>query len=200
MSGFQWIIPGRRRRADLELNISRVAESARRETQLHGFGSRLARLWMAFCDEAENTVYQLIIRNDDGHLDWGLKGHLGKIDYPRLVAVYWWMLLFQLVLFRNRGLDGYTPDEDLPIFSDAAHSFLQREFSGLPTPVPLPGPWDERWLRQYTLESALGIYNQVYQLLGLNNDLNRRISHVSRFTTASETAYDRLASDLRLDG
>ena len=199
MSGLRWMIPGRRRRAELELNISEVAESARRETQLHGFGPRLTRLWWAFCDQAENTVYRLIIRDDDGRLDWGLKGHRGKIDYPRLVAVYWWMLLFQLVLFRNRGLDGYTPDEDLPIFSDAAHSFLQREFSRLPTPVPLPGPWDERWLRQYTLESALGIYNQVYQLLGLNNDLNRRISHVSGFTTASETAYDRLASDLRSD-
>ena len=108
------------------------------------------------------------------------------------------MLLYELVLFRNRGLVGYTPDEDLPIFSDAALSFLQREFSGLPATAQLPGPWDEQWLRQYTLESAMGIYNQVYQLLGLRNDLNRRIGHVSHFTTATETAYDRIASDLRM--
>ena len=199
MSALQWMVPGRQRRARLELSIGRVAESARRETQLHSFGPRLARLWSAFCDQAEHTVYQLIIRNDDGRLDWGLKRHRRKIDYPRLVAIYWWMLLYQLVLFRNRGLDGYFPNEELPIFSDAAHSFLQREFSRLPTPVQLPGPWDERWLRQYTLESALGIYNQVYGVLGLHNDLNRRIGHVSHFTTATEAAYDRLADDLRSD-
>ena len=200
MNVLQWMIPGRRRRANLELNIGRVVESARRETQLHGFGPRLTRLWWALCDQAENTVYQLIVENDDGRLDWGLKERRRKVDYTRLVAVYWWMLLYQLVLFRNRGLEGYTPDEDLPILNDAAHSFLQREFSRLAAPSNLPVPWDERWLRQSTLESALGVYNQVYQLLGLSNDLNRRIGHVSHFTTATETAYDRLASDLRSDG
>ena len=88
MRVLEWMIPGRRRLADLELNINRVAESARRETLLHGFGPRLTRLWWALCDLAENTVYQLIVRNDDGRLDWGLKAHRGKVDYPRLVAVY----------------------------------------------------------------------------------------------------------------
>ena len=199
MSALRWLIPRRRRRAYLEHFIASAAESARRETQIHGFGPRLSRLWAAICDQAETTVYELFVGNDDKHLDWGLKRHRGRVDYPRLVAIYWWMLLYQLVLFRNRGLDGYFPSEELTIFSDAAHSFLQREFTRLPTPVQLPGPWDERWLRQYTLESALGIYNQVYGVLGLYNDLNRRITQVSHFTTATETAYDRLADDLRSD-
>jgi hypothetical protein len=51
--------------------------------------------------------------------------------------------------------------------------------------------------RQYTQGSALGIYNQGYEVLGLDNDLNRRIGQVLRFTTATEKAYDRLATDLR---
>jgi len=116
------------------------------------------------------------------------------------VAIYWWILLYQLVLFRNRGLYGYFPVEELPIFSDAAHSFLQREFSNLPGSVPLPEPWDENWIRKYTLESALGIYHLVYDRLGQDNDLSRRIGRVSQFTTATETAYDRLAGSLRSDG
>ncbi len=103
------MIPGRRHRAYLELSISGIAESARRETELHSFTPRLARLWSALCDQAENTVYQLIIRNDDGRLDWGLKKHRSKVDYAQLVAIYWWILLYQLVLFRNRGLYGYFP-------------------------------------------------------------------------------------------
>ena len=196
----QWMIPGRRHRAYLEISIGKLAASARRETQLHGFGPRLNTLWVALCEGAENTIYQLIIRNDDGRLDWGLRGHRRKVDYPRLVAIYWWMLLYQLVLFRNRGRYGYIPDEELPKLSDAAYSFLQREFSRLSTLVRQPGPWDERLLQQYPLESALGVYNQVYQILGLNNDLNRRIGHVSHFTAATEAAYDRLAGGLGADG
>ena len=193
MRAIQWMIPGRRRLAHLEQSLRGIAESARRETELHRFTPRLARLWTAFCDQAENTVYQLIIRNDDGRLDWGLRKHRSKVDYAQLVAIYWWMLLYQLVLFRNRGLYGYFPSEELPIFSDAAHSFLQREFRNLPGSVPLPEPWDEQWLRKHTLESALEIYNLVYDRLGLDNDLSRRIGRVSHFTTATETAYDRLA-------
>jgi hypothetical protein len=93
MSALVWMIPGRRRLAGLEINmtvsITRVAESAPRETLLHGFGPRLTSLWWMLCDQAENTVYRLVVRNDDGHLNWGLKGHRGKVDSPRLVAVYW---------------------------------------------------------------------------------------------------------------
>ena len=40
----------------------------------------------------------------------------------------------------------------------------------------------------------MGIYNRTYEILGLHNDLNSRIIHVSQFTTATEREYDRLAS------
>jgi hypothetical protein len=200
MNVLKWIIPGRRRQARLARNIMGLAESARREVQLHGFEPARARLWLAFCDQAENTVYQLIIRSDDCRLDWGLRPHRNRVDYPHLVSIFWWMLLYQFVVFRNRRQGDNTPFQELLVFGDAANSFLQRELSRLQSPAQLPDPWDERWHRQHTMESALGMYNRVYQVLGLSNDLNSRIAHVSGFVSATETAYDRLADDAHTEG
>ena len=139
------IVPGRKRRTDLGLTIGQLADSARRETELHRLDQRQAALWLALCTGAERIVRQLIVRSDDERIDWGLKRHRAKVDYPRLVAIYWWMLLYQLVLFRNRGLDGYAPDEEMPTLHDLARSFLEREYTKISTLAEPPGPWDDRW-------------------------------------------------------
>ena len=30
-----------------------------------------------------------------------------------LVVLFWWMLIYQIVVFKNRGLEGYTPDDEV---------------------------------------------------------------------------------------
>jgi hypothetical protein len=43
----------------------------------------------------------------------------------------------------------------------------------------------------------MSIYNGVYEMLGLFNDLTKRVNHVSEFTTATERGFDERLNSLR---
>ena len=90
-----------------------------------------AALWMACCYGAADTVAQLFVQNDDRMLEWGLKRHRKRLNAQHLAAIYWWMLLYELVMFRNRGIDGYDSVEDFEALSSTAED-LMAELVSLP--------------------------------------------------------------------
>lgn len=126
----------------------------------------------------------------DKTVDWKLKGHKRKLTPPRLVAVYWWMVLYQLVLFKNRGAEGYDVECEFSELLGTAQGFLKNLISLDGYGAVDPGQWDDGWASQVSLEAALGLYNRVMQLLGQRIDIEQRIYRVSLFTAASERAYD----------
>lgn len=185
------LIPGRRkRRRNLEFSIDGVTEIAR--ARADELDSRGAALWNMLCDASRETLRQLLIKNDNELLDWGLKKHIKRVDDLNLLIFFWWMLLYQLSLFKTRGLEGYDPSEDAVRMRDLSKSFVTAELARLGKGVGPPASWADDWDRLFPLESAMSMYNSVYNLLGLSGDLTIRIQHVSHFTTITEKAYDRL--------
>ena len=187
-------MPGQRRRK-LSLSIDGVADAARSRAGLDGLDTPRIKLWNMLCDASGQTLEQLLIKNDDRRMDWGLKKHIRRVDDPTLVVLFWWMLLYQIVVFKNRGLEGYTPDNEVEPMYEAARSFVETEFGRLGVDSEPPGPWADNWRRQYPIESAMEFYNATYSMLNLGNDLTMRIEHVSHFTTLTEQAYDRIAAE-----
>lgn len=185
-----WIVPGRRRR-NIALSLDRVADAARSTPQTDALDTRRAELWNILCDASRNTLRLLLIGGDD-RIDWALRRQLWRINDARLVVLFWWMLLYQLALFNNRSIEGYDPADDMDALYDIARAFVVSEFSRMDIASEPPGAWAENWRQQFTLESAMALYNHTYILLGIRGDLTRRIEHVSRFTTATEREFDRM--------
>ena len=185
----------RQRRRKLGQSIEGVAGVARSRAEADGLDASKARLWNMLCDASGQTLQQLLVKNDDRRLDWGLKKHAKRISDPVLVVLFWWMLLYQIVVFKNRGLEGYTPDDEIEPMYEVARRFVEAEFARMEVETDPPGPWAEQWRRQYPIESAMEFYNSTYSMLNLSNNLTLRIEHVSHFATLTEQAYDRLAAE-----
>ena len=184
-----WALPGRRRR-NLALSIDGVAEAARSGAAEPD--ERRARLWELLCESSRETLRQLLIKSDDKRMDWGVRSHIRRIDDARLVVLFQWALLYQIALFKDRGLEGYDPSEEVGAMSELARRFAVEEFERLGMGTDPPGAWSEDWERQVGLEAAMGFYDSIYALLGLHNDPIARIERVSHFTTLTERAHDRL--------
>ena len=174
-----------RLRSDIN-ELRRISDEFGAET----LDRRLAALWTASCDGAADIVEQLFVQNTDRTLDWGLKRQRRRLNGQRLAAVYWWMLLYQLVLFRNRGIDGYDRINDFDTLRDAAHD-LMAEFVRLSHIRAVnPGPWQEHWQRQVALEAAMGMYNSFMGILGIRINTEARVMAVSLFTTTTERRFN----------
>lgn len=180
----------RRAKASLQREIDELNQAALRHAQRLNMPPDRSALWEACCNEASSVIAQLFISNSDKQLDWGLKGHRKKLNQPRLVAVYWWMLLYELVLLKNRGVEGYHAEDEFGELSHAAHEFIEHLVREPDYDALNPGPWEGRWRSQVSLEAALGVYNRTMELLGLNVDPEARIFRVSHFTSATERGYD----------
>ena len=187
------LVPGRARR-NLALSIDGVADVAQNGDAADGLDRAESRLWALLCDASRQTMRQLLVKNDDKRLDWELKKRAGRVDDTALVVMFWWMLLYQIVVFRNKGLAGYSPDESTDPMYGAAMRFVQTEFARLGIEMR-PPLWAEDWRRHYPLESAMAFYNATYDLLRLDSDLTKRITHVSHFATLTEQGFERLASE-----
>ncbi len=190
-------LTGGKRRANVEATIREMAESARLQPSIQHFHSSQAALWNTFCEGAEDIVWQLVVKNLDKRMDWGLKSKLRKFDEERLLMIYWWMLLYHLILLKHGGVGGRKTPDDFAALEGAATDFVRSHARRTSTGIEAPRPWDERWNHQFTLESAMGIYNGVYEMLGLFNDLTKRVNHVSEFTTATERGFDERLNSLR---
>ena len=94
-------LTGGKRRANVEVTIREMAESARLQPSIQHFHSSQAALWNTFCEGAEDIVWQLVVKNVDKRMDWGLKSKLRKFDEERLLTIYWWMLLYHLILLKH---------------------------------------------------------------------------------------------------
>ena len=189
-----FMLPGRRRR-NLDLSIHGVSDVARSRVELDGLDRQGAALWKILCGASQQTLHQLLIKPSNSRMDWGLRKHIGRVSDPALVVLFWWMLLYQIVVFRNRGFAGYEPEREIWRMFESAENFVKSEWARLAFAGPPPGPWSANWNRQFPLESAMEFYNATYDLLGLTNNLTQRISHVSYFTSLTEQAYDRLIAE-----
>ena len=153
---------------------------------------RLAALWTACCDSAADTVAQLFVQNTDKLLDWGLKRHRKRLNAQNLAAIYWWTLLYQFVLFRDRGIDGYDRIADFETLRDTSDD-LMAEFVRLPhIGAANPGPWQEHWQRQVALEAALDMYNSIMETLGIRINTEARVLQVSLFTSTTERRFNAI--------
>ena len=182
-------IPGRAK-ANLSTNLAVVKGLAVSQGGKSGLLDERMALWEACCDGAADLVTQLFIGNWEKQINWGLKKRRRKLNQPRLTAIYWWMLLYQLVILRNRGLQGLDKDEEFDSLRGVAFDFMEGLASSPDNTVQNPGPWERNWERQVPLEAALAIYDRIVQVLGLRVDFEARIARVSLFTSASEKAYD----------
>ena len=182
-------IPGRIK-LNLTSDLSALKETAYLQSKSAGLSRQRIALWEACCDGAADLMAQLFIKNQIKQLDWDLKKRRRKLNRPRLQTIYWWMLLYQLVLLRNRGLDGYDKDQEFECLRQVAFDFIEELASSPENDVANPGPWGDGWYRQVSLEAALGLYNGVMQVFGVYVDMEARIYRVSLFTSASERAYD----------
>ena len=192
MSIADLFVPGRRkRRRNLELSINGVSEAALASAdELEGVE---ARLWGTLCESSRQTLYQLFIKNDEEGMDWGLKPHIKRVNDLNLVVIFWWTLVYQIVIFKTKGIDGNHSADDAGRMYEVSRNFVSGELSKLGAVAGPPRSWADDWERQFPLESAMSMYNSVYNLLDLTGDLTVRIHHVSYFTTITERAYDRLA-------
>ena len=182
-------------RRNLALSIDGAAEVARANGGGGELDARQKRLWEFLCEASRRTLRQLLADGGDPMLDWGLRKYARRVDDARLVALFWWMLLYQIVLFRNRGMDGYAPDDDTDAMLGSARRFLETEFPRAGADFAPPAEWAKDWRRHFALESAMALYNHAYALLGVPGDFTKRINHVSHFTTATERAYDEMARE-----
>ena len=190
-------LTGGKRRANVEATIREMAESARLQPSIQHFHSSQTALWNTFCEGAEDIVRQLVVKNSVKRVDWGLKSKLRNFDEERLLTIYWWMLLYHLILLKHRGVGGRKTLDDFTAFEGAATDFARSHAKRISTGIEAPRLWDERWNHQFTLESAMSIYNGVYEMLGLFNDFTKRINRVSEFTAATERGFDERLNSLR---
>ena len=190
-------LTGGTRRANVEARIREMAESARLQPSIQHFHSSQTVLWITFCEGAEDIVWQLVVKNSDKRVDWGLKSKLRNFDEERLLTIYGWMLLYHLILLKHRGVGGRKTPDDFAALEGAATDFVRSHAKRISTEIEAPRPWDERWNHQFTLESAMGIYNGVYEMLGLFNDFTKRINRVSEFTAATERGFDERLNSLK---
>ena len=190
-------LTGGKRRENVEATIREMAESARLQPSIQHFHSSRAALWNTFCEGTEDIVWQLVVKNSDKRVDWGLKSKLRNFDEERLLTIYWWMLLYHLILLKHRGMGGCKTLDDFAALEGDATDFARSHAKRISTGIEAPRPWDERWNHQFTLESAMSIYNGVYEMLGLFNDLTKRINRVSEFTAATERGFDERLNSLR---
>ena len=190
-------LTGGKRRTNVEATIREMAESARLQPSIQHFHSSRAALWNTFCEGTEDIVWQLVVKNSDKRVDWGLKSKLRNFDEERLLTIYWWMLLYHLILLKHRGVGGRKTLDDFAARKGAATDFARSHAKRISTGIEAPRSWDERWNHQFTLESAMSIYNGVYEMLGLFNDLTKRINRVSEFTAATERGFDERLNSLR---
>lgn len=189
MSMFDRLIPGRSK-ANLRISIEGIHQVALREVQRQEMTPVSALLWKPMCEGARATLNQLFIDTSDKYMDWGLKNKRHKIGEPHAAVLYWWMVLYQMVMFKNRGISGICVDEafdDLLLVSDG---FLAHLSSPGQYNFKSPGPWDDRWKTQVPLEATLGFYNRMMLMLRLHVDRDQRVYRVSLFTSAMERDYD----------
>jgi hypothetical protein len=187
---------GRKSQDEVGKMVQELNESALREPEIQDLSAATAVVWNTLCDGATDTLSQLVVRNSDDRMDWGLKRHRRRISHEQLLAMYWWMLLYQLLLLQHRGLDGRSTQVELSLLEATAHQFLERHVTEFSFPTK-PNPWSKQWNRQFALEAAMEIYNCVYEMLGLFNDLNKRINYVSNFTSVTEQSFDDRVKKLR---
>ena len=170
--------------------IQELAKAAQAERVATGLGAQGQEVWDALCDEAAQVVLALFVRGNDSRLDWGLRGLGARVTDATLLTVYWWMLLYQFVMLRNRGIQEFAVDKAFSEFRHAAERFATRRAPAHGLAAGEPQAWEEHWDSQVALEASLGIYDSTLEQLGMSIDATERIDRVSLFTTATEKAYD----------
>jgi hypothetical protein len=202
MAVFDRLVPGRVK-SNLREEIERIDNIGKAEVQRKELHFATALLWQSMCDSARGTMHNWFIDVAEKEMDWGLTKKRTRVGGVRLAVIYWWLLLYHLVMFKNRGVNGVPSDEMFRELRDIASEFVEHLGSPSLYNFVSPGAWDSNWESQVSLEATLGMYNRIMQLVGAQVDLDQRIYRVSLFTTAMERAFEeRIQKPVsgRLDG
>jgi hypothetical protein len=185
----EWIIPGLLKR-NCRRAIHNLALLARYESQRQQLPPMRAVLWETLSGAAAGFIQQLFVHNPDPWLDWGLKKNRRRLSKQAICHIYFWMVLYQLVLFRTYGVEGYSTEEEFSALCIVAQQFIEYVTSAKEISVELPRPWDEAWDTQGPDEAATGLYKSVLEGLGLPDKTEKRMIQVALFTTESHRLYD----------
>lgn len=194
MGILNWLFSGGAQKSDLSDAIINITEMALLETERQELLPRKAALWEALCSEASDLMTQLLVRRRLSDLDWGFEGKGNNLNQSQVVTIFWWMLLYELVLFKTKGVEGFDKAEEFTEMYATAEKFVQNVVATSENGASTPVTWGERWKSQVGLEAAMGIYNAMSLLLDQRIDPQSRIMQVSNFTTATERAYQEKVS------
>lgn len=189
MSLLDRLVPGKLK-SNLKLSIGEIGYLARLEVERQEIAPNTSLLWHPLCDATEDVLTQLLIDNTNKQFDWGLRGHRHRVNKPRLAVIYWWLLMYQMVVFKNRGIDGLSASQELEGLIVTSDNFIQYIAQHPEYRFAVPEPWESQWSSQVCLVASMGVYNKVMQILGLPINLDQRILNVSQFTSATERAFD----------
>lgn len=189
MALLEWVIPGLLKR-NCRRAIHNLALLARYESQRQQLPLRRAILWEALSGAAAGCMQQLFVHNLNPWLDWGLKENRRRLSKQTIVHIYWWMVLYQLVLFRTYGLEGYATDDEFSALCIVAHQFTEYVTSVKEINVELPCAWHKAWNTQSPEEAAAGLYRSVMEALGLPDKAKEKLLRAALFSTESHRIYD----------
>ena len=196
MAILERIIPGLLKR-NLRSAIHNLAELGRYDSHRQKLPARRAVLWETLSGAAAGIMQQLFIHNSDPWLDWGLKTQRRRVSQRALIAIYSWMVLYQLLLFRTHGLEGYKTEEEFLELKEVAQRFFQYVASAPEVRVEAPQPWNESWEAQSPEEAALGIYSGTMEALSLSDEVEEREPRAELFKTeAYHSVYELVVRDI----
>ena len=189
MALLEWIVPTLLKR-NIKKGIHNLSLLALCESQRQRLPSRRAILWETLSGAAAGVMQQLFVENPNPAIDWGLKGNRRRLNQEAIIHIYYWMVLYQLVLFRTYGLEGYATDDEFSALCIVAHQFTEYVTSVKEINVELPCAWHKAWNTQSPEEAAAGLYRSVMEALGLPDKAKEKLLRAALFSTESHRIYD----------
>ncbi|MBI3965542.1 MAG: hypothetical protein HY329_07900 [Chloroflexi bacterium] len=158
-AGLAGLIPwlGRRNTAEA---IALMYQFAADYVALKPVSPKDAPLWKALVDASAATLHQLLVDNADRDLDWGLKRHRRRLNQAELLVLSYWMTLYYLKLFRQRGLRGYITPQAFRVLHRIADGWAAWVANDLN--VAVPQAWSATWLSDEEATAARALYEAVH--------------------------------------
>lgn len=195
MALLELIIPGLGKR-NMRRGIHNLYVLARAESLRQELPRNRDILWEALTGSASGLLQQLLVQNVHPSLDWGLKKHRRRVGMQDLMHIYYWMILYVLLLFRENGLEGYSANDEFRALVGSSQAYAKQLRSWwnamLRKPMVILEPWDERWESQSSEEAAMGLHDSIMGLLGISYGSFDTLKHAVGLNVAANDAWDGL--------
>lgn len=193
MALLEWIVP-RLRKRNIRRAFHNVVILARYESLRQALPPRTAVLWETLSGVAGGVLQQLFVDNPNPGMDWGLKQYRRRLTSPLVGQIFWWMILYLFVVFRERGLEGYKTQEEFDALRDTAHRFIEWLCSQPEIRRDIPPLWDESWEQQNEIGATMKLYDAVLTALDVPIEPEKRAVQVARFSAQTPLLYSMIQS------